>query len=76
MCTESEAATMVVRSTAAPWIVSVYRVGIGNSYAACSCGWSARPRILKAMAFQDAWMHSARGDCDVNYPLMIPAKFL
>jgi hypothetical protein len=30
--------------------------------------------MLKAMACHDAWMHAAHGDCDVNVPLVIPAK--
>ncbi|MEO3757460.1 hypothetical protein ABGB19_04095 [Mycobacterium sp. B14F4] len=54
-------------------VVIVYRVRIGNSYAACSCGWSARRRMLKAAACQDAWTHSARGACHVNFPLIVPA---
>ena len=53
---------------------AVYRSHIGNYVAACTCGWSARRRILKAMACQDAWMHSARGDCDVSVPLVIPRR--
>jgi hypothetical protein len=53
---------------------AVYRSHIGSSIAACSCGWSARRRILKAMACQDAWMHSARGGCDLNVPLVIPGR--
>jgi hypothetical protein len=75
MCTENEATTMVLRSSAMSRIVSVYRVRIGNAYAACSCGWSGRRRILRAMACQDAWMHSVDGGCDVNYPLVIPVRF-
>jgi hypothetical protein len=70
MYCEDIAATVMVRADASSRIVSVYRVRIGNSYAACSCGWSARRRTLKALACQDAWMHSARGECDVNVPLV------
>jgi hypothetical protein len=70
MKTEEEAAIMDVRSSAAPRVVSVYRVRIGNWYAACSCGWSGRRRTLKAMACQDAWMHAAHGGCEVNVPLV------
>jgi len=73
MYSEQEVATAVLRSRA-PRIVTVYRVRVANSYAACSCGWSARRRILKALACQDAWMHAARGDCDVNVPLVIPGR--
>jgi hypothetical protein len=73
MYSENEATTTVVRP-GAPRIVNVYRVRVGNSYAACSCGWSAQRRMLKAMACHDAWMHAAHGDCDVNVPLVIPAK--
>ncbi|MBE1546604.1 hypothetical protein GGC64_000612 [Mycobacterium sp. OAS707] len=73
MYSEQETATAVLRSRA-PRIVTVYRVRIGHSYAACSCGWSARPRVLKAAACQDAWLHAADSDCDVNVPLVIPAN--
>jgi len=73
MYSENEATTTVVRPSTAR-IVTVYRVRVGNSYAACSCGWSARRRILKAAACQDAWMHAAHSDCDVNVPLVIPGR--
>jgi hypothetical protein len=71
MYSENEAATAVLRFTA-PRMVNVYRVRVGNSYAACSCGWSARRRILKAMACHDAWMHAAHDGCGLNVPLVIP----
>ncbi|MFG1929763.1 hypothetical protein ACGFK1_03780 [Mycobacterium sp. NPDC048908] len=71
MNTEQQASTAVLRSRT-PGIVTVYRVRIGHFYAACSCGWSARRRMWKAMACQDAWSHSARGGCDVNVPLITP----
>jgi hypothetical protein len=75
MYSEEEAATTVVRSSA-PRIVSVYRVRVGNSRAACSCGWSGRRRILKAEACQDAWMHAAHSGCDVNFPLVITGELM
>jgi len=53
---------------------AVYRVHIGSNIAACSCGWSARRRTLKAMACQDAWTHSAGSGCDLNVPLVIPVR--
>jgi hypothetical protein len=53
---------------------TVYRLHVGRYVAACSCGWSARRRIVKAMACQDAWMHAARGGCDVSVPLVIPGR--
>src|SRR6185312_3614742 len=40
--------------------------------ATCSCGRSARPQILKALACQDAWMDSAHGDCEVSFPMVVP----
>src|SRR6476469_4228073 len=43
-----------------------------GTYATCSCGRSRRPRILKAPACQDAWMHWAHGDCEVSFPPVVP----
>jgi hypothetical protein len=71
MYSENEATATVARPSAPR--VTVYRARIGNSYAACSCGWSTPRRMLKAVACHDAWMHAAHGDCDVNVPLVIPA---
>jgi hypothetical protein len=70
---ENQAAATIARPSA-PRIVSVNRVRVGNSYAVCSCGWSAPRRVLKALACQDAWMHAAHSGCDVNYPLVLTAN--
>jgi hypothetical protein len=56
--------------------VAVVRVGVGNSHAVCSCGWSASRRLLKAAACQDAWAHAAQQGCAVSNPLVIPIRFL
>ena len=56
--------------------VAVVRVGVGNSYAVCSCGWSGARRLLKAAACQDAWAHAAQEGCDISNPLVIPRRFL
>jgi hypothetical protein len=56
--------------------VAVARVGVGNSYAVCSCGWSGSRRLLKAAACQDAWVHAAQQGCAVSTPLVIPHRFL
>lgn len=56
--------------------VAVVRVGVGNSHAVCSCGWSASRRLLKAAACQDAWAHAAQQDCAISNPLVIPFRLL
>ncbi|BBZ28661.1 hypothetical protein MMAD_29560 [Mycolicibacterium madagascariense] len=52
-------------------IVSVHVLGFGNATAWCSCGWTGRRRLLKAVAMQDAWAHSARDRCEVSTPLLL-----
>jgi|KBSSwiStaDraftv2_1062776.scaffolds.fasta_scaffold569849_2 hypothetical protein len=52
-------------------LVVVHRVGIGYSYAMCSCGWSGSRRRLKAAACQDAWAHAAENRCNVAYPMVV-----
>jgi hypothetical protein len=54
-------------------VVAVQNYGFGHSTAACSCGWTGRRRYLKAVAVQDAWMHSMHDKCVVSVPLVIPA---
>jgi len=53
-----------------PGYVVVHRVGIGHSYAMCSCGWSSSRRRLKAAACQDAWGHAVENRCVVAYPMV------
>ena len=52
-------------------LVAVHNYGFGHSVAACSCGWTARRRYLKAAAKQDAWEHSMHEKCDISIPLVI-----
>jgi hypothetical protein len=53
-------------------LVAVHNYGFGHSVAACSCGWTARRRYLKAAAKQDAWVHSMHEKCNISIPLVIP----
>jgi hypothetical protein len=57
-------------------IVAVHNYGFGHSTAACSCGWTARRRYLKAAAEQDAWVHSMHQKCEIAVPLVIPVSAL
>jgi hypothetical protein len=52
-------------------VVSVHTLGIAHSAAACSCGWMARRRFLRAAAEQDAWAHAMQDRCAVSSPLVI-----
>jgi hypothetical protein len=54
-----------------PGLVVVHRIGIGHSYAMCSCGWSGSRRLLKAAACQDAWGHAVENGCVVAYPMVV-----
>ena len=51
-------------------VVSVHVLGLANTTATCSCGWSGHRRILKAAAEQDAWAHSMQDGCMVSSPLV------
>ena len=51
-------------------VVSVHVLGLVNTTATCSCGWSGHRRILKAAAEQDAWAHSIQDGCMVSSPLV------
>jgi hypothetical protein len=53
--------------------VVVTMFGFAHSAAACTCGWRGKRRCLKAMAVQDAWMHSIHEHCTVAVPLVRPA---
>lgn len=50
--------------------VGVHVRGLGCSYAMCTCGWTARPRHLRASAEQDAWTHSMESGCALAFPLV------
>ncbi|GAA2426163.1 hypothetical protein A7G45_15390 [Mycolicibacterium llatzerense] len=50
--------------------VGVHVRGLGCSYATCTCGWTARPRHLRAAAEQDAWTHSMESGCALAFPLV------
>jgi hypothetical protein len=52
-------------------LAAVHNYGFGHSMAACSCGWTARRRYLKAAAKQDVWVHSMHEKCDISIPLVI-----
>jgi hypothetical protein len=53
-------------------VVCVYNHGFGHLEAVCSCGWTGRRRHLKAVAIQDAWVHSMHENGAVSFPLVIP----
>jgi hypothetical protein len=55
-------------------VVAVYNYRFAHSVAACSCGWTARRRFIKAAAQQDAWVHSMHDKCTVSFPLVIPVS--
>lgn len=41
--------------------------------AMCTCtAWSGRPRLLKALAVQDAQMHAINNGCELAVPLVAP----
>jgi hypothetical protein len=48
-------------------IIAIYAMGIGNSYAFCTCGWLGTRRLLKASACQDAWAHAAQSGCQLRH---------
>ncbi|MBJ7339179.1 hypothetical protein [Mycolicibacterium sp.] len=52
-------------------VVSVHRLGLGNTTAWCSCGWAGHRRLLSAAAEQDAWAHSMQDGCMVSFPLVL-----
>lgn len=51
-------------------VVSVHRLGLFDTTARCSCGWSGRRRLIKAAAEQDAWTHAMEDSCEVSTPLV------
>jgi hypothetical protein len=53
--------------------VVVRLFGFAHTTAACTCGWRGKRRYLKAVAVQDAWMHSIHEHCTVAVPLVQPA---
>ena len=55
-------------------MVTVHNFRLGHSIAQCSCGWTGRRRYLKALATQDAWMHSAHAKCELSVPLVLPTS--
>jgi hypothetical protein len=59
------------REMSATGITAVYRSSVANYVAACSCGWSARSRLLRATACQDAWLHAAGTGCGLASPLVV-----
>jgi hypothetical protein len=52
------------------YIVAVCDMGIGSSYAFCTCGWLSSRRLLKAAACQDAWAHAGQNGCELRNPLV------
>lgn len=50
--------------------VGVHVRGLGCSYATCTCGWTGRPRHLRASAEQDAWTHAIESSCALAFPLV------
>ncbi len=65
---EAPTGAAVVRSRG---VVAVHRYRWGRSVAACSCGWSAGHRVLRAAAEQDAWTHAAARRCSPGVPLVV-----
>jgi len=57
-------------------VVAVHHYGFAQSTAVCSCGWRGGRRYLKAVAEQDAWVHSIHEKCVIAVPLVIPLSRL
>lgn len=66
-----EVGDSAVAEPAPAGVVSVHSMGFAHSAAACSCGWVARRRYLRAAAEQDAWAHAVQDRCAVSSPLVV-----